>query len=656
VIAPVTLGLLLALAPQASGPAPAVAPSVPGAFPSSPVGSTFGELLSGYVEADAAGNADAAGRALREIRRARIERNVESLDTVGLGLVERGVAKLGAGQRQEAEDVFQAAVALAPGLPDAHAALAVSLLRKGPLGFATSLEATVAGVSSFLQTVRGAMRARDLVTVAALLAAFGISFSVAGALLLRRGGLLLHDLEEWLGPGQSRASSLALLLLLLLLPLATFQGWGWLPLWGLALVYAYLEGREKALVLLLLASALAVGPAVAALDQRQRTAGNPLFRAALEAVESVPDGAAIARLEAAVRSDPEDRDLVYLLGGALRRAGRPGDAAELYRQTLARDPSDAIARNNLANIEFVGGDYDSARARYRAGTAAGASPEVAATSYYNLSLVHLQKFEYPAYNEAKSNADRLAPDVVGDYDRWRYDTRDYAVVDLGLSREEVAEKFSGSASGVAVRNVAAGGRAGWDGGAIVSSVANRFTASVVAFVLVALLVARWRGPKAFTLHCGRCGTAFCRACHLGQVSGGLCSQCYHLFVVRDGVSGPARNRKVAEVQSAEDRRDRTFRLLSILSPGSGQIYRGWTIRGVLLLIVWYAVLGLLVAGRVVRFTDVPRGLAPLWLPLAAGVVLVAVWAIANRFRPVWDVELPTRPAGPRRARAVPVAE
>jgi hypothetical protein len=31
--------------------------------------------------------------------------------------------------------------------------------------------------------------------------------------------------------------------------------------------------------------------------------------------------------------------------------------------------------------------------------------------------------------------------------------------------------------------------------------------------------------------------------------------------------------------------------------------------------------------------------------------LLAVWAVANRFRPEREVELPVRPSGPRRARA-----
>jgi tetratricopeptide (TPR) repeat protein len=651
VTTPIALGILLLLSPPAkAGPAPSS-----GVVTAPAVAPTFEELWSGFVAADAAGNADAAERALREIRRTRIERNVESLDTLGLALVERGVARLDAGKRQEAEDAFRAAVALAPGLPDGHAGLAVALLKKGPLGLVPSIEAAISGVSSFLPSGRGALSSLDLATVAALLALFGTAWALAAALLLRRGGLLLHDLEEWLGPAQSHSASLALFALVLLLPVATFQGWGWLPMWSLAVLFSYLDGRERALACLLLAGALAVGPAVGSLDLRLRTARNPLFHAALAAVETAPDGPAIRRLEEAARKDREDRDLVYLLGSALRRAGRYGDAAELYRQALARDPGDAVARNNLANIEFVSGSYDSARARYRAGTEVSSAPEIAATSFYNLSLLHLQQFEYQAYNEAKSNADRLAPALVADYDRWRYETRDYAVVDLGLGREDVAEKFAGTATGVGVRNVATGGRAEAKGGLLVSAVANRFGACVALFALLAFLVGRWRGRKAFTLHCGRCGTAFCRSCHLGQVSGGLCSQCYHLFVVRDGVSGPARNRKMAEVQQAEGRRDRVFRVLSVLSPGAGQVYGGWAFRGALLLAAWYGVLALLLAGRVVPFTEVPRRLSTPWLSVAAGLVLLSIWGVANRFRPGRDVELPARPAGPRRARSAAAA-
>jgi Tfp pilus assembly protein PilF len=638
VITPLALALLLAAPPAAPA-------SVPTPAPAGPTAPSFEALWSEYVAADSSGKPEAVAAALRNIRRARMERNVESLGSVGLAFVARGAAKLQAGERDSAEQVFATAVTLAPGLPDTHAGLAKALLKKGPLGVVPSVNATLDGLAAFLETGHGSRNGRDLATLGAFAAAFALAWAIAVALLLRRGGLLFHDIQEWLGPAHHRSASIALLLLLLLLPIATFQGWGWLPLWWLALLFAYLDSRERALALLIGACTLAVGPGVSALDERLRTARNPLYHSALAVTDSVPDGADVARLEAARQRDPQDRDLVYLVGVARKRTGRYEDAAELYRQALAADPQDAVARNNLANIEFVRGSFDSARARYRAGTTSSV-PEVAATSFYNLSLAHLRKFEYQDYNTAKSSADRLAPGLVSDSDRWRYDTGDYAVVDLGLTKSEVWDKFRGAESGVGARNLRNGTEAPRPA-LLPGALLNRFAVALLIFALAGLLLARWRGPRAFTLHCRRCGTAFCRKCHLGQVMGGLCSQCYHLFVVRDGVSAPVRNRKLAEVQEADSRRERVMRILSLVSPGTGQIYAGWALRGALIAVAWYAVIGLVAASRVVPFTEVSSLIAPPWLPLAAGLVLAALWVTANRLRPAPAVDLPRAQAKPR---------
>ena len=83
---------------------------------------------------------------------------------------------------------------------------------------------------------------------------------------------------------------------------------------------------------------------------------------------------------------------------------------------------------------------------------------------------------------------------------------------------------------------------------------NRFAGFLGVAALAMAGLSFWRGRKTFTMRCLKCGTPFCRRCHLGAAVAGLCSQCYHLFVVRDGVSGPARNRKLLEVQAEEGRR------------------------------------------------------------------------------------------------------
>jgi Tfp pilus assembly protein PilF len=631
---PVLFSLLLAAAP-AGQPA---------------AGKTFEELLSVLSRAQASGDAASSSKALAEIRHARIERNVDSEETLGLGFVYWGVQGLDRRDRDAAEEAFRNAVALAPGLPDGHYGLATTLLRKGVLGLIPSVGATLAGTAAFLATARGELNARSLLTVAGLLFEFAVAWTLGLALLLRRGPLLKHDVDEWLGGGRGRTAAFAVTLGLLLLPVVAFQGWGWLPLWWLTLLFAYLDLPEKVIATGLLLGAIVVGPAVASLDFRLRTVANPLYWAAVSAIEGAPDAAEVAQLEAAAREDPQDKDLQYLLAIARKRSGRYDEAEEVYKRILADNPNDAYARNNLANIEFARGAYDAALARYKAGTEGGGNPEVVATSYYNLSLAHLQKFDYQAYNEAKSNADRIARGLVSGYDRWKYDSGDYATVDLDLTREQLWAKLGGRSSGVAQRNVTTGLGVPVPG-LSVAAFENRFSAAIGVFVIVAFGVSRWRGPKAFTARCARCGTAFCRHCQLGQATGGLCSQCYHLFVVRDGVSGPARNRKMAEVQRAETRRDRRFRVLSVLAPGSGHVFAGHTFVGVALLAAWYSVVALLTASWITPLTDAASRLVPPWPLVAAGVVLAAVWLTANRLQPEYETALPVRRPGPARIRA-----
>jgi Tfp pilus assembly protein PilF len=637
------LALVGVAARGGSAPAPGAAPV---RAPMPPV--TFEAVWAQAVKADKAGDEAAVGRALTDIRRLRVERNVGTVDTVGLGMVLRGLERLDKGERASAEEAFRNAVAIAPGLPDAHFALAQALLRKGPLGLPASISATLGGVTAFRKTGQGEARLEALATIGWMLVAFAVCWVTGIAFVLRKGGLLRHDLEEWLGPVR-RSWAAALLLILVLLPAASFLGWGWLPLWWVALLFAYLGKVERGVVGVLLLAALSVGPITSSLDTQLGSASNALYSAALAAVEGVPDRGQLDRLARAAQADPTDRDLAYLLGVGLKRAGYYDEAADHYRRLLAQDPGDAYARNNLAGIDFARGAYDTALLYYKQGVGSD-NPEVAATSYYNQSIAHLQKFEYEAFNEAKSNADRLARGLVAEYEGWKFDTGDYAVVDLRMTREQVQTKFQGVPDGVAVRNVVRGGETPRPGPSLAGSLLNRFTASIALLALVALAIGRWRGSKAFTLHCGRCGTAFCRYCHLGRVAGDLCSQCYHLFVVRDGVSGPARSRKLAEVQEAESRRGRVFRVLSVLSPGAGHLYTGRALVGIALTTVWYGLVALLVAPVVFPFAGVSGRIAPSWPAWAVGALLLVVWLAANRLTPELEVALPARPPGPRRAK------
>jgi hypothetical protein len=251
----------------------------------------------------------------------------------------------------------------------------------------------------------------------------------------------------------------------------------------------------------------------------------------------------------------------------------------------------------------------------------------------------------------RSQADRLDARRTREYDRlWKYDKQDSAVVDLGLGPDEIWAKFAGTREGVGKKNVAGTKTSSWDTTTIAEGVLNRFAGFVGLSVLLFAGLSWWRGRR-----CSPCGASsaapFCRRCHRGAAGAGLCTQCHHLFVVRDGVSGPARNQKLLEVQREDQRRERVFRALSLLSPGAGHLYAQRTVVGVLFTVVWYSLLAVaLLAGRVIPVTEASDVVIRPWGLGLAVIGLIVLYVAANRARPDFDVSMPfRRPASRGRA-------
>lgn len=596
----------------------------------SPPPTSFNALMAAYLRAHDSGDDVLAGRKMEEIRRLRVERNCESLDAVGTRLVARGIAHLKRSEVDKAEESFRQAAHLAPYLTEAHLGLARASLRRGPLGVWSALRSTVAGV---VIPLRAASRQTRLVValVPTLIVAIWAVLFVAGATFaLRSARLLLHDLQETFGEERGRGLSLGVFVTLFALPAILFFGWGWLPVWWMALLFVYLIPRERFVVVLLVLLSATTSPLLGALSERLETLSDPLFRAALDVAEGEPDRRGTPIIEAARAASPGDAALPHLLASHLKRLGQYEAAAATYREILGARSGDTAASNNLANIEFAARQYAAAIARYKAAIETSPPASMAATLFYNLSLAHLQRFEYDAAREARAQAERNDGALVSRFgESWKYDNGDYAVVDVEFGREAILERLP-------------------KGSPEASQGLGRFTVAPLVLVAAGVGFWLWRGRRAFTLQCARCGVSFCRRCHLGTVVADLCTQCYHLFVVRDGVSGPARNQKLLDVQDHEARRNRTIRILDGILPGSGQVYGAQPWRGAFLLSLWIAPLAALgVSITYVPLTDLPSSLLPGWVPLLVILPFLGAWILAARMRPAFEVVLPSRRVGRR---------
>jgi tetratricopeptide (TPR) repeat protein len=581
----------------------------------------------------------------------RLERNIPSLEEVGLAFVAQGEKALVKGETDRAIESFKNATVVDPHLPDGYFGLARAEARSGFLGWGSAVADTLAGLGARRTTSRGQYYLLALFIPAALLGIFAATIVVSVALLLRDGPLLLHDLEESVSLLWGRGLALGIFALLLLLPTTLFQGYGWLPLWWFALLFLYLDTKDRIVVGVLLVGMLSLPVLTRILEGRAQAVQNPIFRASMRAIEGATDRSTIDELEKAVSRYPDDADLSDLLGLAYKKAGEYDQAAELYRKLLLADKSSAVALNNMANIEFARGEYQAAIARYKQGVEAGGPPDTLGTFHYNLNIAYLQRFEPEPAREARSEAERLASGLVRTYDSLWSREEGNAVVDLGPTRRQIWAKFDGSPIGVGYKNVMASPPPPFDLSTLGSELVNRFAGFLVVLVVAVFALSRWRGSRAFTMRCLKCGTPFCKKCHLGVAIAGLCTQCHHLFVVRDGVSGPARNQKLLEVQREDARRERLFRALSLISPGAGHVYAHKMLAGLVIAFSWYTVLVLLIlGGRLLPVTEAPPFLSGDWGLYAGGLFLGVLYIAANRARPDFEVALPAPRSTPRRGR------
>lgn len=140
--------------------------------------------------------------------------------------------------------------------------------------------------------------------------------------------------------------------------------------------------------------------------------------------------------------------------------------------------------------------------------------------------------------------------------------------------------------------------------------------------LIAFMIRLARSIKqAHPTQCLRCGEPF-HTTDSPDVE--VCSKCHHLFVIKDGLHGESRKRKVDEVASFQGAQRWIHRSLVVLVPGADLCFLGQTGQGFVELLFLCFALGVVFAtGRSVRYPgEILADPSSTWLPL--GLLLLAV--------------------------------
>ncbi len=512
-----------------------------------------------------------AGDALRDAMK---ELGILSLPAHAMAEVREGRRALDARAVEDAVEHASFAVALAPGMPAAHLALARARLAAEPMRPLPALAAAWAGIAAAARDPHVARALLGDMAGAGVVALFAAAAATIVLLFLTRVRLFLHDFRHLPvvragTPGQATVLALAMLAVPLVFRLGPFAVlfvavlavWPWL-------------GKQERLAATASLLALVAIPWLAGLAAQATSWQGTLADDVHEVETAWPTPAFVHALEERAAREPLPGPALLAIGRWHKRQGRLDEARRWYEQALAVDARSAEAQVNLGNVRFLQGDLDGAKEAYLAAVDRARELSTVAAAQYDLSKLYLRLAAVAQSGEARRKAEqadaaylaRLGADDDFRANAW--------LVDALPSTERLAEIASrdpgARAVQEAVRRRVAGPLAGWGWPAL--------PLLLVGSLWVLTLVVPRLAPSPA---CERCGRPACRRCD--PAAAASCGQCVNVFLRQNAVDPRDRLRKESEVRRHDRLRRLAARGLAVVGGGAGHVVSGRPLVGFLVL-------------------------------------------------------------------------
>ena len=337
--------------------------------------------------------------------------------------------------------------------------------------------------------------------------------------------------------------------------------------------------------------------------------------ALMEPLADVQPAPSIVALQLRPQPLPEDRVMAALppgdrsfLAGWRQLQLHQWAQAETTFKGLDAGPDRAAALNNLGVARFQQGNLDGAKACF---DQAAAIMPGAAEILLNQSVVAFKQMDSPLGTAKQEEASRNAPES---YDRM-------VVANHALKEQRTFAMPLPDTPG-RIRAIASGPRGGAPFFTGLKGLALLFNLLVPLAAAGAIRIRLRRSiNEAHPSQCTRCGDPFHTT---DSPDASVCSKCHHLFVLKDGLHGGSRKKKVDEVASYQKSQRVLHRLLMVFLPGTDRCFLGDTRDGCVEFGFFSFAAGIvLVTGRSVRYPgEILADPSSTWLPV--GLALLAM--------------------------------
>jgi tetratricopeptide (TPR) repeat protein len=502
-----------------------------------------------------------------------MEQGVRNVPEVSAVLVREAQRRMQTRDFEQATRSLALARKIAPDEFPVSTASALLALKRNPFNL-------LAAVSEFLQANQAVarsfrlqvwLRANLWLTVVAGLTFF-LAFSVA-VTFAAVAPRVAHDVRERIPVGSPHARVVLSWMAVAAPALIGFSPWWWLVI-GALVAWPYLDWVPRGIVA---AGALFV-VALPWIVRESATLRTIPGRPALEKIVAVREGhwtpADYRELKVLVEKGEGGVPGLTAAGIAARRLGLLDEADAAYRAALQKAPGDPVLWNNLGNVFFARKDVAGAIENY--GKAVQIAPDRFAP-HYNLGIAYREGFKFAEGEADARRAAEIDPEAVAyisGLDSSRL--KGYTVDDVpGTDELWRLARADGEALEAAAENL-------WDSMMLGPSLASWPVVALVLLVLGGGLGA-WRLRGGVAQACSRCGRVYCRRCQTGKETG-LCAQCTHIFVRKEGVDAKVRVQKLAAIKAhARYRRIRHI-VCAVLAPGGGHLSAGRYVLGVVFLL------------------------------------------------------------------------